>query len=717
MKCRIYSEEQTNIWCNTEYIDKKLFWKQIEVPRPIPEIPVSLTSFRDFYSELFSCQFNDSYTTDTYNVIVEELDRNISIYEIEKSIKHLKPGKAAGSDNVISELITNGGAVLKTTILELFNTLYDCGHFPEQWANGIIIPIYKKGQRCLPENYRGITLTSVMSKIFTSILNNRLCEWQERSAVASECQFAYKTGYSTTDAIFVLHGILSCTINKPSSDVYLAFIDLRKAFDTVNRDILYSKLMDIGISSKFLNIIIDMYRKMKCQVRTADGSSTSFSLNNGLMLGESLSPTLFSILINDIVDAMTKCCSMGVDINGVKVSVLKYADDIVLMATSPEGLQTGLDILKNYCEMNKLTVNITKSKVMCVSKRRKKAHQTVFMYDDKQLECVENFKYLGIEFNRLNNTNCAVEQLCKQAKRSKTVIDLHKLRHKSLSLQHILQLFDTLLKPILTYGSEVWGTANYDVIEKFYLTFIKQSLGVKSSTNTCMVFAETGRYPLSVAIKKSIIKYWLKVIQSEDKKLINIIYIKMKQSNCSWVSYVKEILYNTGFAEIWENQEVVNGARFVQLFEQRSMDMYMQSCHEDIQLSSRCRLYKELKDNHEMEPYLQRNINRALRITLTKLRLSSHKLLVERGRWLKPKIEYSNRLCTLCSKIDIQDEYHVLMVCPHYTILRKKYIKAYYYERPSMYKFIQLMKSDNKRDQFRLMVYANLLIKDFNNTM
>ena len=87
---------------------------------------------------------------------------------------------------------------------------------------------------------------------------------------------------------------------------------------------------------------------------------------------------------------MTKCCSMGVDINGVKVSVLKYADDIVLMATSPEGLQTGLDIWKNYCEMNKLTVNVAKSKVMCVLKRRKKAHRTVFMYDDKQLECVEN---------------------------------------------------------------------------------------------------------------------------------------------------------------------------------------------------------------------------------------------------------------------------------------------------------------------------------------
>ena len=84
------------------------------------------------------------------------------------------------------------------------------------------------------------------------------------------------------------------------------------------------------------------------------------------------------------------------------------------------------------------------------------------------------------------------------------------------------------------------------------------------------------------------------------------------------------------------------------------------------------------------------------------------KLLVERGRWLKPKFEYGGSLCTLCSKIEIQDEYHVLMVCLHYTILRKKYKEACYYERPSMYKFKQLIKSDNKREQFRLMVICQL---------
>ena len=114
-----------------------------------------------------------------------------------------------------------------------------------------------------------------------------------------------------------------------------------------------------------------------------------------------------------------------------------------------------------------------------------------------------------------------------------------------------------------------------------------------------------------------------------------------------------------------------------------------------------------------IEPYLRRNISYTLRITFTKMRLSSHKLLVERGRWVKPKINYCDRLCTLCHKHDIQDEYHALMICSRYESLRKKYLKPYYYKRPSVYKFIQLMNTVNKREQFRLMIFTKLLMKDF----
>ena len=317
----------------------------------------------------------------------------------------------------------------------------------------------------------------------------------------------------------------------------------------------------------------------------------------------------------------------------------------------------------------------------------------------------------------LSNKIIPYHTICRKAEKARTVIDLHRLRHKTLSFQHILQLFDTLLKPILTYGSEIWGTANYDVIEKFHLKFLKQVLGVKASTNTCMIYAETGRHPMSIAVQKSVIKYWLKVIQCEKKRLISIIYCKMKETMCSWVCHVKDILCKYGFAEVWENQEVDNESRFIKLFEQRCADTHAQSCHEQIQQSSRCRLYKELKENHDIEPYLRRNISYTLRTTFTKMRLSSHKLLVERGRWVKPKINYCDRLCTLCHKHDIQDEYHALMICSRYESLRKKYLKPYYYKRPSVYKFIQLMNTVNKREQFRLMIFTKLLMKDFNCTL
>ena len=162
----INKSKQTEIRCDTKRKDQKLFWQHLKVRKPTVEVMASLSSFESFYSELFLCQLNSSKTYFKYNVHVEKLDKEISIYEIDRAIQHLKSDKAPGSDNVLSELIKNGGPILKHAILVLFNKLYNCGLYSEQWANGIIVPIYKKGDRSSPENYRAITLTSVMSKIY-----------------------------------------------------------------------------------------------------------------------------------------------------------------------------------------------------------------------------------------------------------------------------------------------------------------------------------------------------------------------------------------------------------------------------------------------------------------------------------------------------------------------------------------------------------------------
>ena len=159
-------------------------------------------------------------------------------------------------------------------------------------------------------------------------------------------------------------------------------------------------------------------------------------------------------------------------------------------------------------------------------------------------------------------------------------------------------------------------------------------------------------------------------------------------------------------------QGVTSNVRvFLKAFEQRNKDMYMQHCLSEINSSSRCRLYIELKQVFTPGSYLSVRMDKKFRTSYTKFRLSSHKLLVEGGRWMKPKLQYEMRKCTLCDSEDIEDEYHVTLVCHQFKNLRTKYIKKYYYTRPSMPKFIEIMHLDTKCEQFKLMLFIKYMFK------
>ena len=124
-----------------------------------------------------------------------------------------------------------------------------------------------------------------------------------------------------------------------SSGAHIAFVDFSKAFDNVARDILYEQLKCYGLRNKMLEVIIAMYSNVKSKVRTSEGNSASFCQCKVLMQGECLSPTLFSFFINDLEERMNDILEMGVTMNGTKISLLKYADDLVLISRSREGLQ------------------------------------------------------------------------------------------------------------------------------------------------------------------------------------------------------------------------------------------------------------------------------------------------------------------------------------------------------------------------------------------
>ena len=157
-------------------------------------------------------------------------------------------------------------------------------------------------------------------------------------------------------------------------------------------------------------------------------------------------------------------------------------------------------------------------------------------------------------------------------------MDLHTLRHPSASASHIFELFDCLLKPKLLYGCEIWGNGSCKSLELYHTRFIKRTLDVKSTTNTSMIYAETGRFPLAIDINVQIIKYWLKILRMESNSYVKLVYNEMLQdpTKHKWIKYVKTILCSSGFSGAWEQQLVHDERKFIKHFEQRCRDMYIQ---------------------------------------------------------------------------------------------------------------------------------------------
>ena len=182
---------------------------------------------------------------------------------------------------------------------------------------------------------------------------------------------------------------------------------------------------------------------------------------------------------------------------------------------------------------------------------------------------------MGVTFSSQNTFTDGLDLLCHHAQKAQALVDLHVLKHKTVSGKYIIDLFDTLVKPVLTYGTAVYGIQNCMVVEKLYIKFLNKILKVKTSTNTCMIYAEIGRYPLSIDIKLNMIKHCLTIIRSDNNNLICLVYCSMKDCSVrvskrnNWVLNITEILYSTGFGYVWEQQTVNNeysGSNYDSLF-------------------------------------------------------------------------------------------------------------------------------------------------------
>ena len=245
-------------------------------------------------------------------------------------------------------------------------------------------------------NYRPITVLISLSGFYSKLLNERLVTVTEKFNLLGEIQNGFRKGRCGSDNIFIINSIL-WKAQALGKKVHLGFVDLTKAYDSVNREILWRKLRNVGIGGCFLSTLPSMYRddSVKC---TVNGSTTrSVYLRRGLRQGCALSPILFALYILEIGEALT-AAGEGFSLSGTNIAGLLFADDIVLIASSAKGLKSLFRSVKSICDKLRLEVNTNAGKSEVISPSDE---EWVLFDDDGQVELslrqVAEYKYLGLE--------------------------------------------------------------------------------------------------------------------------------------------------------------------------------------------------------------------------------------------------------------------------------------------------------------------------------
>ena len=638
------------------------------------------------------------------------LDCPFTDEELKKVIYSLKSNKSPGTDGLIAEIFKCSYDILSPILLKMFNTIFYSGSYPTSWSEGLITPIHKKDSLEDTNNYRGITLINTLSKIYSHILNNRILKWAYENRKIADCQFGFQKNKSTIDCIFVFHAIISKILNR-GEKLYCCFIDYQKAFDLVNRGFLWHKLIRDGCSVTMIKALQAMYDSVKACVRYKNKRSQFFNIDAGVKQGDPLSPVLFILFINDILENILVGNNNTVSIDDINLFMLLYADDAVLFAKSPQILQHMLDKLYEYSCVWDLKVNTEKTKIMIFEKGRKTTAD--IFYNNTLLEVVDNFKYLGAMFYKNGSWNRT--QKCLSEYGAFALHNLNRLfQNITLSNNEKFKLFDSLVGSVLSYACEVWGFHGAPDVERIHTRFCRSLLGVKKSTNLSALYSELGRKPLLAFRKLRIIRYWIKTINTDNVLLRNIykmLYNDAANSNTyngtNWAYQVKTLLYELGYNYVWDNQAILNKIPYLQI-KQRILDTTDQNLITSINSSTKLQSYCIFKQDTEHEPYLNFIRLNKYKFALSRFRLSSHSLAIESGRYNNTPRE--ERLCIHCNMNTIENEYHFLLVCPFYADLRRKYLSPYYCRWPTLNKFKSLMqnKTDttvNKLSKF--IYYAN----------
>ena len=312
----------------------------------------------------------------------------MSLETIQEAIGKLKRGKV-DCDSLASDHILNAPASLHHFLARLFTSLLRHGFMPSVLRDATIQPIPKGSKDpSLSANYRGIALASSLSKVLEwSILTT----WSQ-CLIISDLQFGFKPGFSTTLCTGALKAVINRYLNK-SSKVYACLIDASKAFDTVDHSILFQKLLDRRMPKPLVRLLLHWYKTQKLRVQWSGRASDYFQVSNGVRQGSVLSPILFTIYLDGLLESL-RASGLGCYWEDYFSGALCYADDLTILAPSPDALRKMLALCEEYAQSHCIQFNPSKTQLICFRRTAVSDH-THFSLCGQHLPLVDSVVHLG----------------------------------------------------------------------------------------------------------------------------------------------------------------------------------------------------------------------------------------------------------------------------------------------------------------------------------
>ena len=402
--------------------------------------------------------------------VLEHLDDEPTLEEMREALDSLATGKAPGKDGIPAEVLKCCKGTLTAELHKILCLCWSEGAVPQDMRDANIVTLYKnKGDRSDCNSYRGISLLSIVGKLFARVALKRLQVLAERVYPESQCGF--RTNRSTIDMVFSLRQLQE-KCREQRLPLCIAFIDLTKAFDTVSRDGLFKILAKIGCPSKLLNIVKSFHDNMKGTVVFDGSTSETFNIQSGVKQGCVLAPTLFgiffSVLLKHAFGAATEGIYFRTRSDGklfnlsrlrakskVQLKTLRdflFADDAAITTHSADELQLLMDRFSRACQDFGLTISEKKTQVM----GQDTDSPPDIKIGDQLLDVVNDFVYLGSTISDSLSLDSELDKRIGKAATTMAKLNKRVWSNSKLTEHTKVQVYKACVVSTLLYGSEAW---------------------------------------------------------------------------------------------------------------------------------------------------------------------------------------------------------------------------------------------------------------------